>query len=148
MIKIHVNPGDVWILCERRRITERPTSRVSQLASPEIQGPLIIEQYPAGFSNLTYLLRAGDRELVLRRPPIGAKIKTAHDMGREYRILSHLYPVYKKVPRPLLFCDDESILGAPFYVMERVNGIILRAKPPKDIDLSPEIMRGLSRNVC
>jgi aminoglycoside phosphotransferase (APT) family kinase protein len=111
---------------------------------PEIQGTLIIKQYPAGFSNLTYLLKAGPHELVLRRPPIGAKIKTAHDMGREYRILSHLYPVYKKVPRPLLFCDDESILGAPFYVMERVNGIILRAKPPEDIHLSPETMRGLS----
>ncbi len=112
---------------------------------PEISQPLIINQYPAGFSNLTYLIRTGDHELVLRRPPIGAKIKTAHDMGREYRILSHLYPVYKKVPRPLLFCDDDSILGAPFYVMERVNGIILRAKPPKDILPSPEIMRGLSQ---
>jgi aminoglycoside phosphotransferase (APT) family kinase protein len=89
-------------------------------------------------------LRFGDRELVLRRPPIGAKIKTAHDMSREYRILSHLYPVYKKVPRPLLFCEDESILGAPFYVMERVNGIILRAKPPAGITLTPPLMRTLS----
>jgi aminoglycoside phosphotransferase (APT) family kinase protein len=127
---------------------ELPDERLfSYLSShlPEISGPLIIKQYPAGFSNLTYLIRAGDRELVLRRPPIGANIKTAHDMGREYRILSHLYPVYKKVPRPLLFCDDESIVGAPFYVMERVNGIILRAKPPKDIELSPETMRGLSQ---
>lgn len=112
---------------------------------PEISQPLIIKQYPAGFSNLTYLLRAGDREFVLRRPPIGAKIKTAHDMSREFRILSHLYPVYKKVPRPLLFCEDESILGAPFYVMERVNGMILRAKPPEEIELSPETMRGLSQ---
>ena len=111
---------------------------------PELQGPLIVEQFPAGFSNLTYLLRAGDRELVLRRPPIGAKIKTAHDMGREYRILSHLHPVYKKVPRPLLFCEDEEVIGSPFYVMERVTGIILRAQPPRDIDLSPELMRGLS----
>src|SRR5215216_4376129 len=91
---------------------------------------LTIEQFPSGFSNLTYLIRAGDRELVLRRPPIGAKIKTAHDMNREYRILLHLHPVYQKVPRPLLFCDDESILGAPFYVMERVTGIILRAQKP------------------
>jgi len=112
---------------------------------PNINPPLIINQYPAGFSNLTYLLRAGDRELVLRRPPIGAKIKSAHDMSREYRILSHLYPVYNKVPRPLLFCDDESILGAPFYVLERVNGIILRAKPPENLQLTPEIMRGLSQ---
>lgn len=122
---------------------ELPLDRL--LAYLQLTPPLIIQQYPAGFSNLTYLLKSGDRELVLRRPPIGAKIKTAHDMGREYRILSHLYPVYKKVPRPLLFCDDESILGAPFYVMERVNGIILRAKPPKDINLSPETMRGLSQ---
>jgi len=111
---------------------------------PDLTGPLTLEQFPAGFSNLTYLLRFPDRELVLRRPPIGAKIKTAHDMSREYRILSHLYPVYPKVPRPLLFCEDESILGAPFYVMERVNGIILRAKKPADIDLSPALMRTLS----
>ena len=110
----------------------------------ELSGPLVVEQFPAGFSNLTYLLRAGDRELVLRRPPAGAKIKTAHDMSREYRILSHLYPVYNKVPRPLLFCDDEAILGAPFYVMERVTGIILRAKPPAGMDLSPPLMRKLS----
>lgn len=111
---------------------------------PDLTSPLIVEQFPSGFSNLTYLLRTGDRELVLRRPPVGAKIKTAHDMGREYRILSHLYPVYKKVPRPLLFCDDESVLGAPFYVMERVTGIILRAQRPAGIDLAPELMRRLS----
>ena len=112
---------------------------------PDLTAPLIVEQFPAGFSNLTYLLRAGNRELVLRRPPVGAKIKTAHDMSRESRILSHLYPVYNKVPRPLLFCDDESILGAPFYVMERVTGIILRAQKPRNIDLAPELMRRLSR---
>ena len=111
---------------------------------PDLEGPLTVEQFSAGFSNLTYLLRVGDRELVLRRPPIGAKIKTAHDMGREYRILSHLQPVYKKVPRPLLFCDDEHVLGAPFFVMERVKGIILRARPPRGIELSTEVMRGLS----
>ena len=111
---------------------------------PELTGPLIVEQFPAGFSNLTYLLRTGDRELVLRRPPIGAKIKTAHDMSREYRILSHLHPVYKKVPRPLLFCEDASVLGAPFYVMERVQGIILRAQPPRGIELTPSLMRSLS----
>jgi aminoglycoside phosphotransferase (APT) family kinase protein len=111
---------------------------------PELSGPVVVEQFPAGFSNLTYLLRFADRELVLRRPPIGAKIKTAHDMSREFRILSHLYPVYKKVPRPLLFCDDETILGAPFYVMERVRGVILRAQPPRGIDLTPTLMRTLS----
>ncbi len=113
---------------------------------PELAGSLTIEQFPSGFSNLTYLLRVGDRELVLRRPPIGAKIKTAHDMGREYRILAHLHPVYAKVPRPLLFCEDETVLGAPFYVMERVKGIILRAQPSPGIDLSPETMRASLRS--
>jgi aminoglycoside phosphotransferase (APT) family kinase protein len=111
---------------------------------PNFTGPIAVEQFPSGYSNLTYLLRAGDQELVLRRPPFGANIKTAHDMGREYRILSHLINVYPKVPRPLAYCDDASVLGAPFYVMERVTGVILRAMPPKGLDLSPELMRRLS----
>ncbi len=111
---------------------------------PGIKSPIVIEQFPSGFSNLTYLLRLEDREFVLRRPPVGAKIKTAHDMGREFRILLHLHPVYQKVPRPLLYCDDESVLGVPFYLMERVKGIILRSTPPAGLDLSPAIMRGLS----
>lgn len=130
-----------------RQGEELPVERLSDYLTEHLgsfTGALTIEQFPAGFSNLTYLIRAGDRELVLRRPPIGAKIKTAHDMSREYRILSHLHPVYKKVPRPLLFCDDESILGAPFYVMERVTGIILRAQKPQDLDLSADVMRRLS----
>ena len=115
-------------------------------ALPELSGQLEIQQFPKGYSNLTYLLRMGERELVLRRPPFGAKIKTAHDMGREYRILSHLIAVYPKVPRPLACCDDETILGAPFYIMERVCGIILRAKPPEGLELIPALMRRISEN--
>lgn len=111
---------------------------------PDFSGPIVVEQFPQGYSNLTYSLRTGDHELVLRRPPFGARIKTAHDMGREYRILSHLVHVYPRVPRPLAYCADESVLGAPFYVMERVEGVILRANPPEGLDLSPELMRGLS----
>ncbi|MBC7932435.1 MAG: phosphotransferase family protein [Rubrivivax sp.] len=113
---------------------------------PELEGPLEVEQFPAGFSNLTYLVRARGRELVLRRPPFGAKIKTAHDMGREYLILSRLRPVYAKVPRPFLFCEDESVIGAPFYVMERVGGVILRARLPAGVELSPQVMRSLSES--
>ncbi len=89
--------------------------------------PLSAEQFPSGFSNLTYLLRLGDRRLVLRRPPFGARIATAHDMAREHRILSALAPVYPKAPRALLFCGDLEVLGAPFYLMERVEGVILRS---------------------
>jgi len=113
---------------------------------PELRGALQIQQFPSGYSNLTYFLQCGERELVLRRPPFGAKIKTAHDMSREYRILAGLIQTYPKVPRPLLYCDDESIIGAPFYVMERVNGVILRAKPPAGINLSPELMHRLSES--
>jgi aminoglycoside phosphotransferase (APT) family kinase protein len=113
---------------------------------PGLHGPISVAQFPAGHSNLTYLLRIGERELVLRRPPFGAKIKTAHDMGREYRILSHLVEVYPRVPRPLLYCQDESVLGAPFYVMERLTGVILRASAPQGLELSPALMRGLSEN--
>jgi aminoglycoside phosphotransferase (APT) family kinase protein len=114
---------------------------------PGFEGTLLIEQFPAGFSNLTYLLRAGDRDFVLRRPPFGAKIKTAHDMSREYKILTHLYPVYKKVPRPVLFCEDESVIGAPFYLMERVTGVILRAQPPAGLTLSRDVMQRLSKSL-
>lgn len=113
---------------------------------PELAGPITVDQFPAGHSNLTYLLRTGDRELVLRRPPLGAKIKTAHDMGREYRILSHLINVYTRVPRPLLYCEDESVMGAPFYVMERLRGVILRTSVPRGVELSPQLMRDLSEN--
>lgn len=107
---------------------------------------LQVEQFPGGYSNLTYLLKTGEKEYVLRRPPFGRKIKSAHDMGREYRILSKLIEVYPHVPRPLAFCEDEEILGTPFYVMERIQGVILRANPPKGTQLTPELMQKLSEN--
>lgn len=105
---------------------------------------ITIEQFPSGHSNLTYLLRVDGRQLVLRRPPVGAKIKTAHDMGREVHILSRLAPVYPKAPRPVAYCADETVLGAPFYVMERLTGVILRGQAPAGVDLGPNVMYGLS----
>ena len=86
-----------------------------------------VEQFGSGFSNLTYLVRARDAEYVLRRPPFGVAGGTAaHDVARECRILTALAPAYPKVPRTVACCDDASVLGAPFYVMERVRGTILR----------------------
>lgn len=111
---------------------------------PEVDGPLSVEQFPSGFSNLTYLLRAGSLELVLRRPPFGNRVKSAHDMGREYRVLNRLSEAYPLAPRPYLHCDDEKVLGAPFYVMERRRGVILRRELPPGLELSPVISGRLS----
>lgn len=108
---------------------------------------LSIEQFPGGFSNLTYLIRLGDTGFVLRRPPFGAKIKSAHDMGREYKILNALSQSYNKAPRPLLYTEDVSIIGAPFYVMERVEGVILRPKMPAEMAPAPEIMKGVATSL-
>lgn len=99
-----------------------------------------VKQFPSGFSNLTYLLVAGSRELVLRRPPVGANIKSAHDMSREYRMLSALFGTSVKVPKPLVYCEDEAVIGAPFYVMERIQGVILRNKVPAGVDLGEAVM--------
>jgi aminoglycoside phosphotransferase (APT) family kinase protein len=114
---------------------------------PEFAGPLTVEQFPHGHSNLTYLLRLGDREMVLRRPPFGNQVKSAHDMGREYRVLSRLSKVYPPAPAPYLYCEDESILGAPFYVMERCRGVVLRRALPRGFQLDPDTMRRLSESL-
>src|SRR5262245_12014256 len=111
---------------------------------PAASGSLTIEQFPHGHSNLTYLLRLGGTELVLRRPPFGNQVKTAHDMGREYRVLSKLNAVFPPAPRPLLWCEDESVLGAPFYVMERRHGVILRKKLPAGVVVDAATARRLS----
>jgi aminoglycoside phosphotransferase (APT) family kinase protein len=110
---------------------------------PLLSGPLVALQFAHGHSNLTYLLRVGSTELVLRRPPFGNQVKTAHDMGREYRVLSGLAPLYAAAPRPELYCGDESVLGAPFYVMQRRHGVILRKDLPADLVLSPPSARRL-----
>src|ERR1700684_2952851 len=111
---------------------------------PSETGALKILQFPSGHSNLTYSLHLGARELVLRRPPFGSKVKSAHDMSREFRVLSKLHSVYTPAPEVLLFCDDDSILGVPFYVMEPIHGIILRRNLPRGLELSAEKARGLS----
>jgi aminoglycoside phosphotransferase (APT) family kinase protein len=111
---------------------------------PAVEGPLTVEQFPHGHSNLTYLLRLGATELVLRRPPFGNQVKSAHDMGREYRVLSRLSVVFAAAPRAYLFCEDDSILGAPFYVMERRRGVILRKTLPHALAIDAGTARQLS----
>jgi len=93
-------------------------------------GPMRIRQFHSGYSNLTYLISIGGTELVLRRPPFGKKARSAHDMNREYRILNALEPVFPYSPKPLAYCDDLAVMDAPFYVMARLQGIILRKTLP------------------
>jgi aminoglycoside phosphotransferase (APT) family kinase protein len=114
------------------------------LATLGLTGPIEIKQFGRGYSNVTYSVRVGERDLVLRRGPPGVKIASAHDMGREHKILSRLASVWPKVPKVIALCEDESVIGGPFYVMERVRGVILRAKLPDGIALPPERMKTLS----
>ncbi len=108
---------------------------------------LTIEQFPGGHSNLTYLVKARGAEWVLRRPPFGNKVKSAHDMSREVRVTTKLAPLYPPAPRVVAFTEDESILGAPFYVMERIRGVILRKRLPEGVFIDPPLARKLSRAV-
>ena len=102
---------------------------------PGLTGTPTISQFPGGASNLTYLLEYPGQEFVLRRPPFGHKAKSAHDMGREYRILNQLKDGFPYCPKAYVHCTDESVIGAEFYVMERVNGIILRSDLPAELGL-------------
>jgi len=106
--------------------------RVLKQAVPELTGQPKVTQYASGASNLTYALDYPDRRLVLRRPPFGTKPKSGHDMFREYRVMTALKPVYPAVPRTLYYTKDPDIIGAEFYVMERVEGHLIHTTIPKD----------------
>src|SRR5690625_287948 len=108
------------------------------------EGDLVVEQFGAGHSNLTYLLKIGDWEAVLRRPPLGPVAPKAHDMKREYTILKHLHPVYSTAPKPYIFSDDESIVGSPFFIMERRKGVFLDTDFPSDITYDKEMGKQIS----
>jgi len=98
-----------------------------------IIGTPIVEQFRSGASNLTYLLKYPERELVLRRPPVGTKAVSAHDMKREVLIQQRLKPVFPYVPEIIGLCDDQSIIGSDFYVMERIRGSIFRREMPESV---------------
>ncbi len=114
---------------------------------PGLGKNLEIHQFPGGFSNLTYLISDGTKEVVLRCPPHGTKAESAHDMAREYRVLKALKPVFPYCPEAYAYTEDTSIIDGPFYVMERIGGIILRRDLPKGMDLAPEQARSLCNNL-
>jgi len=108
---------------------------------PSLFGDLSVKQFPSGFSNLTYLITMGNNKWVLRRPPFGSKVKSAHDMGREYRVLNALHQAFPYAPKPLLFCEDHDVLGCDFYMMDYVEGMIIRSQYPDGLNLSNEQVR-------
>ncbi|MEZ4985079.1 MAG: phosphotransferase family protein [Saprospiraceae bacterium] len=106
-----------------------------------------IRQFTGGYSNLTYLVITNQGQWVLRRPPGGVAIQHAHDMGREYRVLEKLKGIYGRIPNPVILCEDESVLGYPFYLMEKINGLILRHPQQLDMEFGASVMRQISESV-
>ncbi|WP_420427977.1 phosphotransferase family protein [Algiphilus sp.] len=102
-----------------------------------------VTQYSGGASNWTYRLAYPSHDLILRRPPAGTKAASAHDMSREYRVQAGLHPVYPYVPKMMALCEDEAVIGCPFYVMRRIEGIIPRAGMPRGLPFSAEQARAL-----
>jgi len=128
-----------------RQGEELDTAKLSAYLAQQFgAGEVSVAQFPGGHSNLTYLVRHGDREYVLRRPPFGSKVKSAHDMGREFTVLTKLSAVYERAPRPFAYEPTGDVLGAPFYLMERRHGVVLRKALPETLAIDlPKV-----RQVC
>jgi aminoglycoside phosphotransferase (APT) family kinase protein len=103
-----------------------------------------INRFPGGYSNITYCIQTSTKEWVLRMPPAGAQIQSAHDMGREFRVISLLQPHYRKVPTVIHYCENPAIIGTPFYIMERIQGVILRAGNAPNMQMDPSLMHQIS----
>ncbi|MEW9050981.1 MAG: phosphotransferase family protein [Neobacillus sp.] len=107
-------------------------------------GPLELLQFSAGHSNLTYQIKIGDWEAVLRRPPLGPVAPKAHDMEREFKILSEVNPVYPAAPKPISFSNQLEVVGSPFFIMERKKGIVIDTVFPKEVKVTRELCEQLS----
>jgi len=116
-------------------------------ASLDLQAPIQLAQFPGGHSNLTYQIKIGRREFVLRRPPFGPVAPTAHDMPREFRLLSAVHPVFQLAPRPYLLCEDLAVIGAPFYLMERRHGLVVRRDIPDEVGEDLALRRRISEAI-
>jgi len=112
---------------------------------PGADQPMTVKQFPGGAANLTYLLQFGDEhEYVLRRPPLGKIAPKSHDMEREYNVLSRLYEVFPVAPRAFHFCADAELIGAPFLIMERRQGLVVRTDMPQEYKAFPNAARQMS----
>src|SRR5262245_53245620 len=117
------------------RLTEWLRERLPACGVPglDVAREPTVAQFPGGHSNLTYLLRFGDADVVVRRPPLGPVAPTAHDMAREFRWLAAMHRVFPLAPRPYALCEDTSVIGAVFYAMERRRGIVVRTDEPPQL---------------
>ncbi|MBI5157750.1 MAG: phosphotransferase family protein [Acidimicrobiia bacterium] len=131
------------------RFDEEAVTRHLREHLPQLIGdhPIRYAQFPGGKANLTYLVSAGDTELVLRRPPLGPTAPGSHDMGREHRVLSVLYRAYPAAPRAYLYCDDPAVMDKPFVVMERRRGLVVREAWPEELDPSTEFRAAVAANL-
>ena len=109
---------------------------------------LILKQFPSGYSNLTYFLKSSTKEFILRRPPYGAKsLKGGHDMLREYNVLRNLKSQFNQVPGVHLYCDKTDVIGAPFYIMDRVEGYIIRPNLKQEDSPGKEVIENVSNSL-
>ena len=116
----------------------------SSIPAPDLRERMQVAQFPGGHSNLTYQVRFGGTDLVVRRPPFGPVAPTAHDMAREYRWLAAVHRVFPLAPRVYALCEDPAVIGSVFYVMERRHGIVVRNEEPSSISNQPDVRRGVS----
>jgi aminoglycoside phosphotransferase (APT) family kinase protein len=132
--------GDTAPIRAEERFDEEAVARHLRSQLPELVGdvPISFAQFPGGKANLTYLVMAGERELVLRRPPLGPTAPGSHDMAREFRVLAVLHAGYPPAPRAFHFCDDPAVMDKPFLVMERRHGYVVRGRWPAALDQSPD----------
>ncbi|MGQ0733668.1 MAG: phosphotransferase family protein, partial [Acidobacteriota bacterium] len=130
-----------WSRLDRWLRSRLPACGIKEL---DVAHPMRVEQFPGGHSNLTYLVRFGPAELVVRRPPFGPVAPTAHDMAREFRWLSALHPVYPLAPRAYLLCEDADVIGSVFYVMERRHGQVIRRDEPSALADHPRLRATIS----
>lgn len=112
----------------------------------DVSGKMKVSQFPGGYSNLTYLVKIGEAEFVLRKPPHGANIKSGHDMGREFKILSRLHQAFPYAPKAVHYSDDLSVVGTEFYLAERIKGVILRYRMPREMYPGEKVMQGISNS--
>src|SRR5205809_3311445 len=119
-----------WVRLEQWLRDRLPACEVPGL---DLRERMHVEQFPGGHSNLTYLIRFGDVDIVVRRPPLCPVAPTAHDMAREFRWLSAMHGVFPLAPRPYALCEDATVIGSVFYAMERRKGLVVRAEEPPEL---------------